>query len=304
MSDKEPIVIGCQATDNFALYLGVLLYSAYANLPSSRTLVAYVIDVGLSDASRQRVEQVMATSRVRLRWISPTDQMKATVDTLEAPAFWGTSTYYRLFLPHLVDSSFDRFIYLDADMVVDDDLSPLMAANLNEQILGAVQDPVCPRLGMTESPLLEDRSYPGDDPYFNGGLLVIDRNAWVEHQITDRTIGALRRVGAPEHADQSVLNAVLHGRWHRLPQRWNALHRCHETMQSAFDTAISDPGIIHYGGAKPDQVDCFHPLRRRFFRYLHQSGFYTPRELVGFYSRLFKQKTIKQLVKYNILSHD
>jgi UDP-glucose/galactose:(glucosyl)LPS alpha-1,2-glucosyl/galactosyltransferase len=166
--------------------------------------------------------------------------------------------YHRMLVPDLLPTHIDRVIYLDADLLFLDDIEHLWCADISGSVVGAVQDAVIPHVS---SPLGLSRfralGFDRRDPYFNAGVLVVDLHAWRQHRVRDRAVDyAQRHRRSINMADQDVLNAVLHGRWTQLDDRWNiiggAVGRAHFRARgiapSRITTALRDPAIIHFAG--------------------------------------------------------
>ncbi|MBS7704034.1 glycosyltransferase family 8 protein [Chelatococcus asaccharovorans] len=139
------------------------------------------------------------------------------------------AAYRRLFLPALLAERYRRIVYLDSDVVVvRPGLSRLLGLELAGRPVAAAIDMIFLK-DFEEGPLTaEFRAYraglglPLAQPYFNSGLLVIDRDLWREQAVTERALAFL--AAAPARClfhDQSALNAVLHNNWLPLSPRYN-----------------------------------------------------------------------------------
>jgi lipopolysaccharide biosynthesis glycosyltransferase len=132
----------------------------------------------------------------------------------------------RLFLDEIL-ADFDRAVYLDSDISVLADVSPLLSMVPNAGPVIAGYDLLGPptlrhqvRLGMSEGAA-----------YFNSGVLVCDLKAVRQERIfADAMTFALQNPDRCIHIDQDALNAVLDGRWQVLDWRWNALNYMSDRM--------------------------------------------------------------------------
>ena len=176
------------------------------------------------------------------------------------------ASYQRLLIPSHLPQDISRVLYLDADIVVEADLTDLFDHPLGGRTIGAVFDASVP---------IEVPSIP--QPYFNAGVLVVDRDAWVASNVTDRALQYLagHTCGLRFH-DQDVLNAVLKDSWQPLEPRWNvqtAFWECGPSRNltaEEIEGAFRNPGIIHYTGySKPWQFGDDHPWRDRYHTSRH-----------------------------------
>jgi lipopolysaccharide biosynthesis glycosyltransferase len=143
----------------------------------------------------------------------------------------------RLILPREVATPGARMLLLDSDMIVNTSLRPLVDLDMGEFALAAVEDPWVKR----NRDVID---------YFNAGLMLLDLD---QFNAADLGAAAMRwlaeRSDRPDFLDQDALNAVLQGRWHKLPREWNFFHGgddYHFTLDH-----YSGASIIHFAGRKP-----------------------------------------------------
>jgi lipopolysaccharide biosynthesis glycosyltransferase len=105
----------------------------------------------------------------------------------------------------------------------------------------------------------------GRSPYFNGGMLVVDRLAWRAEDIERRVVDYLERFrDEVVLLEQEAFNATLDGDWKRLHTRWNYMTTLEGLMKvrlahiysfvdaDEIDEARTNPAIVHYASpAKP-----------------------------------------------------
>lgn len=178
----------------------------------------------------------------------------------------------------------ERFIYMDSDVLVAQDLAPLFQMTLSGPV-GAVVDAHVSLNGMPSMwrPWREEGVDPMS-PYLNTGVMVIDRERWIAVGITEQVFELLARYDLP-CVDQDALNLVLGGSFHRLAPRWNLmpyhlmrLLRTSDLVESGEDIseAITNPAIVHYHRSflgKPWQVGCTHPARAAWREVAAELGF-------------------------------
>jgi lipopolysaccharide biosynthesis glycosyltransferase len=157
--------------------------------------------------------------------------------------------YTRLMLDELLPAEVERIIYLDCDMLVRAPIEQLAEADLEGKALAAVMDPHRHRAMLGRDFLRNADLFDYRQPYFNAGMLVIDRAAFGAADLPARTRayheqGVLGRV----QYDQAILNLVFAGNWLELDFRWNLINPspAHEVLE---------PHIVHYTGPrKPWQM--------------------------------------------------
>ena len=148
---------------------------------------------------------------------------------LKASGRFSRAVFRRLFLDELMPARFERIVSIDSDMlVVRPGLKRLESVDLGGRPLAAAYDMIflmdfkgdalARRFQRTRGSL----GLALDTPYFNAGLMAIDRAEWRRRAVTERVARALR--DAPERFpfnEQDALNATLHGDFAPLSPRFN-----------------------------------------------------------------------------------
>jgi lipopolysaccharide biosynthesis glycosyltransferase len=161
------------------------------------------------------------------------------------------STMDRLFLPELL-SDVDRVLYLDADILVQDDVAALYGLDLGGAVIAGKKSNLrlwrnairmvtraSLRLPPEEAWALRRRlhhRYTLQTPSFNAGVLLMDLRTMREERLTEDWLYLV------EHCafnDQDVLNVYADGRVLYLDSTWN--HAPHQDR-------VESPRIIHWQG--------------------------------------------------------
>jgi len=208
--------------EGYGRALAVAMHSAVEHLSPGLEPEVYVLDNGLSKFSRDRLVRVMRAAGARdpVRWIPVPRERLPSTPTGTRPdgrSHHPPTTYSRVLIPELLPRHVQRAVYLDADVLVRRDLSPLFRIALGEAPVAAVRD-----YGFGTS----QQRWPSgtgqeERAYFNCGVLVMDLPRWRSTGLGDRVLEYA--AGASEsllYADQDALNAVV-DTWHELDYRWN-----------------------------------------------------------------------------------
>lgn len=154
--------------------------------------------------------------------------------------------YFKTVLPEYVNSR--RLLYLDADLIVNADVVKLCSFDLSGFAIGAVS--VGDMDSAIDRPTFELINCQLDAPYFNSGVMVIDRNEWIARSISEKLIAfANENKDKLITADQTVLNAIFYKEgFARLPEIYNIL--VYPTSER-LEKPLSE-GIYHLlGSPKP-----------------------------------------------------
>ena len=255
----------CAADEAYALPLAVMLESLLGNAGRETALELYVVDCGLREESRSLIDSSVA-DRARVHW-----QVSVRSPELSRPR-WGHvtgATYERLLLDRYLPANVERVVWLDADVLVLDDIAPLLKPDPRGLPVSAVRDPFVPlvasafgvrhwrRLGLER-----------DAPYFNAGVMVVDMDRWRALDVAGRSLAYLHRHGRSVYFnEQEAMNAVLGGAWAPLDDRWNvSANPFHARLQRPGGAG---PAILHFAGRiKPWQVPGLGASQDLYFRYL------------------------------------
>jgi lipopolysaccharide biosynthesis glycosyltransferase len=176
----------------------------------------------------------------------------------EEQDYISNAMHLRLFLPQLIPARVRRLLYLDCDLLVAGDLSPLWRVPLRDAVLAAVQD-AWVRTFADFNGLPGGQAYDPGSEYFNSGVLLINMRAWREQDITGR---CLTYLAAHAHElrlpDQDALNLAAHDRWVRLPKRWNHMSSWRlEPTEPEYEP--EEARVMHFAGSRKPWTEGFRP---------------------------------------------
>ncbi|MBV1855317.1 glycosyltransferase family 8 protein [Catellatospora tritici] len=198
--------------------------------------------------------------RGRLHLLTTGDAFRALpVAEHESLTYLSPGMYLRLLLPDLVDGP-GRLLYLDSDVQVCGELGPLWQLPLADAPLAAVRDAFTDRFDMWGGIPGAGPQHPGDAPYFNSGVLLINMDRWRELRVTERCLAYLAEYGGSlRFPDQDALNLVAFEQWLRLPPRWN--HMCSYLLEpmTPGQRAAQDVRVMHFAGPRKPWTEGFRP---------------------------------------------
>ena len=174
-----------------------------------------------------RFDKLAAALRERIRLL--TLDFKRFDTNLAGRGRFSRAVFRRLFLDEILPSQFERIVTVDSDMlIVRDRLERLEGFDLGGRPLAAAYDMIFlmdfkgDALSRQFQRSRRSLGLPLDTPYFNAGLMAIDRAAWRAEKLTERVTKALR--DEPElypFMEQDALNAALKGNFAPLSPRFN-----------------------------------------------------------------------------------
>jgi lipopolysaccharide biosynthesis glycosyltransferase len=266
---KKRALVATACDEHYAPQAALALISAATGQPDPIGCALFTI--GVDDDLRRRLERVFRRAGVGIGF-HPVDP--ALFSHVEVRAPFTVASLVRLIVPRLLAGTAERTIYIDADTLTLDAITPLLEADLQGAVLGAVVDPLIGVLGHPWGVPAESRLDPAA-PYFNAGVLVIDNAAWQAERIEDRVIEIFERPAYRSRtAEQSALNEALVGRWRKLDSTWNT-PATNRFAFCAFSVELSRagihrvvrPSILHFfGRGKPWDADYPPSAHRALYR--------------------------------------
>ena len=153
----------------------------------------------------------------------------------------GISASYRLKLAS--NTNEDKILYLDSDIIVLNDIGELWDYDINNYLIGAVEDKYSAL--MTFRADLEE-----DDIYINSGVLLMNLKKFREEKIENKIFEKLREENN-EYSDQDVLNNICKNKILYLPLKYNLMLTTEDSnafpkRRHEYDKAIQSPYILHY----------------------------------------------------------
>ncbi|WP_027343900.1 glycosyltransferase family 8 protein [Hamadaea tsunoensis] len=227
-----PIV--CGIDDAYARPLCALITSigaAHAETAEQPRMI--ILHRRLTPQSRSLIDACAADANLALRW----HEVEPAVVTGPVSGWVSAAAYLRFALPELAVSE-RRVLYLDADVLVLRDLTPLLRMPLTGMPLAAVQDAQNPIVGTGLAlPGCDRIGVPRGRAYFNSGVLLADLETCAGEQVFERAGRFL--ADFPDQVllwDQDALNVAADDRWLRLDRRWNTV---------AMSALARMPGFFH-----------------------------------------------------------
>ena len=192
----------------------------------------------------------------------------------------------RLFAPSHLPDEIQRYLYLDADTVVLSSVEGLYETDL------AAEGAIC---AMVPEPTIYEQTRQSiglreEMPYFNSGMMLVDRKKWEEDGITGKCIDYYRGLGGRGLAfpDQDIINHVLAGRIRTVWQGYNFFsnyyYQSYDSLctraawyadrmsREDYEAAAKRPAVVHFAGAERPWIrGNRNPYRSEYRRYLAET---------------------------------
>ena len=243
-SATVPVFFSCD--DRYLPFLSVALRSLIDNLNPATHCRVHVLNDGLCEEGRSRL-LAMQTDRVTVEFVDVRPLIAPILEKLNLRDYYTPSIYYRLFIPTLFPQ-YSRAIYLDADIVVNGDITELYRMPLGERLVAAIPDAI---IASHEDFRLYAEGGLGIPyrRYFNSGVLLMNLDQFRLQGIRERFTYLLETYRFETVCpDQDYLNALCFGQVLYLDCGWNKM--------SIDKNYLGTPALVHYNMFfKPWQYD-------------------------------------------------
>jgi lipopolysaccharide biosynthesis glycosyltransferase len=233
-------------------------------------LVFHLFHIGLAAHHRQALDAIAAEFPVRLEHVDLAAEpaYREFVARLPIRRPFTPVIYARLLLASLLPAEVDRLVYLDCDVLVRAPIEELAATDLSQKSIGAVLDPYRHMQMLGRDLTGNGTTFDYNFPYFNSGVLLIDRARYAAADPAGRTAemaasGLLDRL----QYDQAALNLVFRDDWAPLDFRWNVIGAtpAHEALE---------PFVIHYTGPRKPWSLVPGAAHQRLYRHVMTNAVY------------------------------
>lgn len=255
----------CGIDDKYYQHCGAMLVSLFEH--NDDTFHVYILSLELADGHKTLLKELVESYQNHL-YIIDIDRKLIENFPMKETDYPSLATYLRLFIPQLLPLGVEKALYIDSDIIFNGDISDLYDCDITNYALAGMED------APHRQP--ERLGYPVEDLYFNAGFLLLNIKYLRDINFVDMALSYIRDY---HHKivlhDQDVLNALLHGRVHFVPIKWNMLDCFYtnppfisEKHKSELDKSRKFPVTIHFSGPlKPWHHGCLHPLKEEYFKY-------------------------------------
>ena len=283
---KTIVPVFFSVDENYAPYLSTALASLIEHTSEKYQYNLHVVHHDLTRRSLRKLQKLNAGyENVNIIMTEMQETLSGISDrkSTQLKADYFTPTiYYRIFLPEMFPQ-YDKGVYLDSDIIVNDDIAKLFETDLKGNMITATVD-----MSTQSNELLceyfDEAVGIQHNKYFNSGVLVIDFEKFREEEFCVHFLYLLNKYDFDTVApDQDYLNAMCAGRVKYLDAAWNA-------MPTPDHHPMKSPKIVHFNlFFKPWHYDGT-DYEELFWEYAKHSAFFKAIEKE---KRSFSKKSVK-----------
>lgn len=217
-TNNKIIPIFFAVDDGYAPFLGVALTSMIKHASKEYNYHIYVLDGGVSDINKERIQSI-CKDNLSVQFVDMKQRIKESGLVLHTRDYYSEAIYYRLFIADLFPE-LDKALYLDADIVIVDDISKLYNHELGDNYLGVIAEDVMPSCQEFIDYAEKVIGIPVET-YFNSGVLVMNLKKMRDEDLYGQFTKKMSQVTYIVAPDQDYLNSIAHGKVLYIDKYWN-----------------------------------------------------------------------------------
>lgn len=230
--------------EGYVPYACVTIKSIMDNANADDEIVIHVVSDYLSNDSLEFLKQWNVVFH-----IINDDSIFDGIDS----SVWSVYTLYRLFLPKYLETDIHKVLYLDCDVIVNDNLNELFEMDMRDRAIAGCIDP------QTYSEEVFARlNYGVEKKYICAGVLLMNLDYWRENDLTDKVVEYMK--SNPDKIaflEQDALNFLCSENKIILPAEYGV--QCSFLRDNRFlvehidsiESIVDNPKIVHYAGYAP-----------------------------------------------------
>lgn len=287
MPAKGSVNIAISAGNSYVPYVAALVQSILECRNPGRPYDIMILHTNITLANQQKVA-AMQQKQVSIRFCNLTEEVRGI--PFRVHQHFTAETFYRYFLPQVL-RGYEKVLYLDADMVVMEDVAKLYDIPVDGYLLAAVRDidviGLCRADPSMERYVKKKLGMRRVENYFQAGVQLMNlkelRKCYKSADYVEKTLQANWRL-----LDQDVMNMLCQGRVKYLDQKWNVLmdwQYCGKSrmdlarqapfaLYQQYQRARKAPCVIHYAGTWKPWTDPVCDFSAQFWHYARQTAFY------------------------------
>ncbi len=265
INQEIPIFFSCD--DNYVPYLAVAIRSLIDHTTQNNIYRIIILNTGINESNQKKLK-FMETKNVKISFENISKSLQNIDNELKFRLrdYYSIAIYYRLFIPSLFPM-YEKAIYLDADMIILNDVAKLYEMDMGDNLLIATTDST---VNDTEIFKKYSKVALGIEPqkYINSGMLVMNLRGMRQEKLEKKFIYLLLKYNLEVIApDQDYLNVLCKDRIKYINETWDKMPDFGKKIPQ------NDLHIIHYNMTrKPWHYDDV-PYSDVFWQYAKKTEF-------------------------------
>lgn len=289
----KSINIAFVTDENYFKYMTITIESVLKYAQNNIEINFYIIDSGVNKDSITFLNQLYYNhENVKFEFISIDTSL---ISKYNIKTHVSIAAYAKVFISELLE--IDKVIYLDCDLILNNDISKLWNEFDDDKYIKAVWNPY----------YNYDNEYLGlekNERTFNSGVMLLNLKMMRDMQKVEDLVEFLNEYhNKTKLHDQAAFNAVFKNEWEELDYRWNyqvlmiqSHYKDLGLSKNEYKNLYNNPLIIHFNtGSKPWQCRNNHPYKnifKQYYKEIYGEMKYSDTGILTIY------KGLKERVKY------
>lgn len=266
---KKEIPIFFSADDNYIPCLAVAIQSLKDNASDENSYKLIILNTGMSDEGKKKIKS-FETENIKIDFadISKTTSKMSKELELRCRDYYSETIYYRMFIPSQFPQ-YDKAIYLDSDVIIQEDIANFYNIDLGNNLLGAIMDQVVASEESFRKYAKVALGLESNEKYFNSGVLLMNLEGMRESNIENKFVYLLLKYNIDTIApDQDYLNVLCKDRVLYIPETWDKM----PDFGKRYDT--SELHLIHYNMFRKPWHYADVPYSDVFWKYAKETEYF------------------------------
>lgn len=281
---KQEIPIFFAVDDAYIPFLVVTIQSLSENISNNNLYRLRILYTSISEDNQSEIKKY-ENDNIKIEFVNVQNNLDRLEGNLLTRDYYSNATYYRVLIPNLYPE-YDKVLYLDADIVVLDDIAKLYNKSIGNYLIAGVSEHWFDKYRELQEYAEKVIGVSSYKKYINAGIMLMNLKELRESNFEEKFIHLLENVKYVFAQDQDYFNRICKGRIKYLNECWNA---------SGYIYDKSNPKIVHYTVYKPWQLIDM-PNSGYFWKYAKKTFFYD--YIYGLHNEESKLKGEKSLQEF------
>lgn len=289
-----PIVFGC--SNQYVPYLYTTLLSLKQHTSKEHFYEINILETNITDFAKKNIKELFSnTHNIDLKFINLTDIIDKNIEYFlpfkeknKLPSNAGLVTFYSIFIPEIF-SSYEKVIFLDADLIIEEDIANLFSIDMEDKAFAGVLD--LQMINAVQSNVFNKeysiREYFNNIlkldcfNYINTGVFLVNVSKLKERNFFQKALDFIKNT-VILYPDQDVYNKILNDSIKIISPEWNYqeifenhnfIHKLNNQEIKQDLLNIKKPKIFHYA-SKRFLHDLQSESELRFWKYAKETPYY------------------------------
>jgi lipopolysaccharide biosynthesis glycosyltransferase len=259
--------ICCITDDKYAQHCAVMLCSLFEK-NKDKIFCIHILTTTLNEDTKQKLSNMVQSYHSTCIFHRVDEaKLKGVQLRKKVPNY---ATYFKLLLSSVIDEEINIVLYLDSDIVINGEITPIFELDIDKYALAAVED------APIEYAHRMQLSLPCDAKYFNAGVMLVNLAYWRKNDSENHLLAFAKKERFVFYHDQDALNVVFQGQWFSLSPIWNKFNMypwlCIPPRFDRWEDTFlfkKYPIVIHYVGLRPWFNLPFIPYGKLYRKFLY-----------------------------------